>query len=213
MVMAQSNNLVSVQTKQTDNSIALTLDACGGATDWKILHYLVENKVPATIFVTKKWIDGNPDAVIYLNDNKNIFKIENHGEEHKEAVFKEYGAYHLKGIVNQQGLTKEVEEGAKAIEKSFGVKPTWYRDAGALYDQASLTWLKNNQWKIGGYTIAGDEGATASTERIIKIMSKVKVNDVILMHMNKPHGHTYEGLINTIPLLLSKGYQFKWLED
>ena len=94
MVMAQSNNLVSVQTKQTDNSIALTLDACGGATDWKILHYLVENKVPATIFVTKKWIDGNPDAVIYLNDNKNIFKIENHGEEHKEAVFKEYEAYH-----------------------------------------------------------------------------------------------------------------------
>lgn len=213
MVMAQSNNLISVQTKQTNNSIALTLDACGGATDWKILHYLVENKIPATIFVTKKWIDGNQEAVTYLKENKNIFKIENHGEEHKEAVFKEYGAYHLKGIVNQEGLTKEVEEGAKAIEKNFGVKPTWYRDAGALYDQASLTWLKDNQWKVGGYTIAGDEGATASTSRIIQIMSKVKTNDVILMHMNKPHGHTYEGLVNTIPTLLNKGYQFKWLED
>ncbi len=43
--------------------VALTLDACGGHTDNRILSALVENKIPATIFVTGIWLKRNADAV------------------------------------------------------------------------------------------------------------------------------------------------------
>src|SRR5882672_3184609 len=39
--------------------VALTLDACGGQTDARILSALVENKIPATIFVTGIWLKRN----------------------------------------------------------------------------------------------------------------------------------------------------------
>ncbi|TIW60410.1 MAG: polysaccharide deacetylase, partial [Mesorhizobium sp.] len=42
--------------------VALTLDACGGQTDNRILSALVANKIPATIFVTGIWLKRNAAA-------------------------------------------------------------------------------------------------------------------------------------------------------
>ncbi len=39
--------------------VALTLDACSGQTDQRILNALVENHIPATIFVTGRWLKHN----------------------------------------------------------------------------------------------------------------------------------------------------------
>lgn len=210
-VQSNIDHLDNVITHQDDTSVALTFDACGGKTDWNILHFLVDEKIPATIFVTKKWIDGNSEAVSYLKEHQDIFKIENHGRDHKEAVYEAIGAYHLPATENDSGLATEVDGGDAAIEANFGVKPTWYRDAGALYDKNSINWLHEHHWQIGGYSIAGDEGATASKSRIIQILSHVKPGDVILMHVNKPHGHTYEGMKVGIMNLKEQGYHFAWL--
>lgn len=209
---ANNLNLTNVKTLQKDNSIALTLDACSGEVDWRILYLLKEKNIPATIFVTKKWLDKNEKAIQYLNENKQLFKIENHGRDHKEAIFQSFGAYHLPGVENEEGLKKEVEDGQEAIRKNFGYSATWYRDAGALYDEKSLFWLKKNGWKIAGYSVAGDEGATASKAKIIQIMKTVRPKDVILMHINHPHGATYEGLKESLPLLQQKGFVFSWLK-
>ncbi|RWD98354.1 polysaccharide deacetylase family protein, partial [Mesorhizobium sp.] len=46
--------------------VALTLDACGGKTDTRILSALVENGIPATIFVTGIWLKRNAAAVEIL---------------------------------------------------------------------------------------------------------------------------------------------------
>lgn len=205
------DHLQTVDTYQNDKSIALTFDACGGKTDWNILHFLVDNQIPATIFVTAKWIDKNQEGVDFLKSHPDIFKIENHGQDHKEAVYQKVGAYHLPTTENQEGLETEINGGEKAIEKAFGVKASWYRDAGALYDTQSINWLHQNNWQIGGYSIAGDEGATASKERIIMILSQAKPGDVILMHMNKPQGHTFEGMRVGVEALKNKSYQFSWL--
>ena len=212
-IVKSIDNLQNVETHEKGQSIALTLDACGGKTDWNILHFLVDNDIPATIFVTEKWIDANPEAVTYIREHNTVFKVENHGKEHREAVYREVGAYHLPATVNDQGMQKEVEEGEAAIERAFGVKATWYRDAGALYDSESINWLHSHNWQIAGYTIAGDEGATASTPRILMLLSKAKPGDVILMHMNKPQGHTFEGMHTGILKLKEEGMKFAWLEE
>lgn len=35
--------------------VALTFDACSGKTDERILSTLIDNNIPATIFVTARW--------------------------------------------------------------------------------------------------------------------------------------------------------------
>ena len=47
-------------------TVALTLDACMGAVDDRILGVLVEKAIPATIFVTHRWLTRNPAALAVL---------------------------------------------------------------------------------------------------------------------------------------------------
>jgi peptidoglycan/xylan/chitin deacetylase (PgdA/CDA1 family) len=43
--------------------VALTFDACMGKTDRRILSTLIDNRVPATIFVTSRWLKRNKDVL------------------------------------------------------------------------------------------------------------------------------------------------------
>ena len=42
-----------------NNRVALTLDACSGRFDEDLIAFLVRNRIPTTIFATKKWLDRN----------------------------------------------------------------------------------------------------------------------------------------------------------
>ena len=46
--------------------VALTLDACSGRTDNRILSTLVDNEIPATIFITARWLKRNAKALAVL---------------------------------------------------------------------------------------------------------------------------------------------------
>lgn len=194
-------------------NVALTFDACDGKTDMRILNLIKEKQIPITLFVTAKWIDKNPEAIDFIKNNRQLFKIENHGFSHLEAVLSNEGAYHLKTVKNEEGLKHEVLDNREKIEKTFGVKSTYYRTAGALYDQSALKWLERENIKVGGYTVAADEGAKASKERIVKNLSKVRATDVVLMHINHPYSQVYEGFKEGLPIMQAKGLTFEFLKD
>lgn len=193
--------------------VAITFDACDGKVDQRILEFIKEEKIPITLFVTAKWMNKNNEAIEFIKNNKNLFKIENHGFNHLEAVEEEKGAYNLHTVKNEKGLSHEVIDNQLKIEEIFGVHSKYYRTAGALYDIASLNWLAQKGFKIGGYTIAADEGAKASKEKIVKNLAKVKKTDVILMHINHPKSHIYEGFKEGFYLMKSKGLKFEFLKD
>lgn len=199
-------------TTHTDN-VALTFDACDGKTDMRILELIKQEKIPVTLFVTGKWLDKNVEAVNFIKDNQNFFKIENHGLNHLQAVESENGAYHLPTVKNETGLSHEVLDNSKKIMDVFLVTPHYYRTAGALYDRDCLEWLKNKSIKIGGYTIAADEGAKASKDRIVSNLSKVKNGDVVLMHINHPNSEVYEGFKKGLVIMKSHNLQFEFLKD
>jgi len=66
--------------------VALTLDACPGKADERILAALVENRIPATFFVTTRWMARNPKAMAILLQHPDLFEIENHGARHVPAI-------------------------------------------------------------------------------------------------------------------------------
>ena len=135
-------------------NVALTLDACSGKFDVDLIDFLIRNRVPATIFATKKWLDHNPLGVALIKAHLDLFDVENHGENHIPAVIgagrKVYG---IPGEPDVIHLRREVTEGARAITKMIGVPPHWYRGATAEYDRQALDEIKTMGYKVAGFSL------------------------------------------------------------
>lgn len=194
--------------------IALTLDACSGKYDHDLIDFLILNRIPATIFATKKWLDQNPLGLSVIKAHLDLFDVEDHGEKHIPAVIgagrKVYGILGEPDIIH---LRREVIEGARAIEDATGVAPHWYRDATAEYDTQSILEIDRLGYKIAGFSVNADEGATLKMLAIEKKLEHVKSGDVIIAHMNKPASDSAEGLAVGLAYLLKSGFIFVRLDQ
>jgi peptidoglycan/xylan/chitin deacetylase (PgdA/CDA1 family) len=199
---------------KTAKRIALTLDACSGKFDADLIQFLIANHIPATIFATKKWLDKNSVGLAVVKAHLDIFDVEDHGEKHIPAVIGEgrrvYGILGEPDIIH---LRREVVEGARAIEDAFGVAPHWYRDATAEYDAQSVQEIQKLGYKIAGFSVNADNGATLGKQAIEKKLERVKAGDVIIAHMNKPSSDTAEGLSLGLAYLLKMGFVFVRLDQ
>jgi len=197
-----------------DNRIALTLDACSGQFDEDLLSFLVRNRIPATLFVTKKWLDRNARGIAILKSNLDLFDIEDHGENHIPAVIgagrKVYG---IPGEPDLLHLRREVAEGARAIEQATGVPPHWYRGATGEYDQQAADEIRRMGYGIAGFSVNADAGATLSRAAVRDRLRQVSAGDVIIAHMNKPSSDTAEGMSSGLIELLRRGLVFVRLDQ
>src|SRR3569833_2304428 len=118
--------------------VALTLDACMGAADMRIINGLIANQVPATIFATRRWLVHNPKVVHLLVSHADLFEIEDHGAEHVPAVIGTETPYGIAPAGTANGVFNEVLGGAQAEETATGVKPHWFRGATAHYSRDAM---------------------------------------------------------------------------
>jgi peptidoglycan/xylan/chitin deacetylase (PgdA/CDA1 family) len=203
-----------VPQSESSNRIALTLDACSGKYDEDLIEFLIRNQIPATIFATKKWLDKNPFGLSVIKAHLDLFDVEDHGEKHIPAVIgrgmKVYGIPGEQDIIH---LRREVLEGARAVEEATGVAPHWYRDATAEYDTQSIEEIGKLGYKIAGFSVNADSGATSKKITIEKRLAHIKAGDVIIAHMNKPSSDSAEGLAVGLTCLLKAGFVFVRLDQ
>jgi peptidoglycan/xylan/chitin deacetylase (PgdA/CDA1 family) len=194
--------------------IALTLDACSGKFDHDLINFLILNRIPATIFATKKWLDENPFGLSVIKAHLDLFDVEDHGENHIPAVIgagrKVYG---IPGEPDVIHLRREVLLGARAIQEATGIAPHWYRDATAEYDPQAIQEIDKLGYKIAGFSVNADSGATAKKIAIEKRLENIKAGDVIIAHMNKPASDSAEGLSVGLVYLLKEGFVFVRLDQ
>jgi peptidoglycan/xylan/chitin deacetylase (PgdA/CDA1 family) len=199
---------------ETSKKIALTLDACGGKYDDDLIEFLIRNRIPATIFATKKWLVRNPKAVEVIKAHLDLFDVEDHGEKHIPAVIgKDRTVYGIPGEPDVVHLRREVVEGAHAVEKATGVAPHWYRGATGEYDAQSIKEIEKMGYKIAGFSVNADNGATSKKLTIEKKLEHVKTGDVIIAHMNKPESDSAEGLAVGLAYLTKAGFVFVRLDQ
>ncbi len=195
-------------------AVALTLDACGGAYDANLINLIVANHVSATIFVTKKWLDRNPVGTAALLAHPELFELEDHGAEHIPAVI---GAgrrvYGIAGQPDLAHLQHEVEAGATRIYEITHRKPRWYRGATAEYDRTAITEIERMGYRVAGFSVNADAGATLPRREIAARLRKVQQGDIVIAHMNKPAADTAEGFADALPLLLARGVHFVKLSE
>ena len=199
---------------EPNKKIALTLDACGGKYDDDLIDFLIKNRIPATIFATKKWLDRNPHRLAVIKAHLDLFDVEDHGEKHIPAVIgKGRTVYGIPGEPDVVHLRREVVEGAHAVEEATGVAPHWYRGATGEYDAQSIKEIEKLGYKIAGFSVNADDGATSKRLAIEKRLEHVKAGDVIIAHMNKPASDSAEGLAVGLAYLLKAGFVFVRLDQ
>jgi peptidoglycan/xylan/chitin deacetylase (PgdA/CDA1 family) len=102
---------------------------------------------------------------------------------------------------------------ARAIEKATGVPPHWYRGATGEYDQKAADEIRRMDYKIAGFSVNADAGATLSRTSVRDRLRHVIAGDVIIAHMNKPSSDTAEGMSAGLIELLRRGLVFVRLDQ
>lgn len=193
--------------------VAITLDACMGDVDHRILDTLLVNGIAATIFATRRWLDHNPAAIKVLRARPDLFVVENHGAEHVACVIGNERPYGLPSAVTSNGVFAEVMGGEQAVTSAFGVAPKWFRDAGAVYTRDAMALIDTMGLRIAGFSLNGDIGASVSTEVATTRISAAKSGDVIISHINQPTRPAGAGVVAGLLALKARGFSFVHLDD
>ena len=211
-------SVTGVKTKFDTNEkvIALTMDACGSphgmGYDEKLINFLKQEKVPATLFINARWIDKNLNTFKALASTP-LFEIANHGLEHKPASVNGKSIYGLDGSKNMEELIDEIELNARKIEQITNKRPKYFRSGTAYYDEVAVKIANKLNHQVIGFSILGDGGATFSKEKVENAFSKSKNGEIAIIHMNHPESQTADGTIKAIKELKQKGFKFVRLSD
>lgn len=193
--------------------VALTFDACTGDVDHRILDTLVEHRIAATIFVTGRWLKRNAAAMDTLLAHPDLFEIEDHGLNHVPAVLGAEKPYGLTPAGTIDAVLREVDGGAKLVKAATGRTPHWYRDATALYSPAAMDAITADHFRIAGFTLNADYGASLPAPKAeIRILSAAD-GDVIIAHINQPNRASGAGIARGLVELQKKGFHFVKLSD
>lgn len=196
--------------------IALTFDACGGQKgsgyDAQLINFLTSEAIPATLFMSGKWIDANPDIFQTLARNP-LFEIENHGLNHRPCSVNGRSVYGIKGTRSVGELVDEIEQNAIQIQTITGCKPKYYRSGTVYYDETGVEVANALGYEVVSFAVRGDAGATYSKKQVKEALLKASPSAIVLMHMNHPESGTAEGVIEAIPQLRKWGFNFVKLSE
>ncbi|WP_440409610.1 polysaccharide deacetylase family protein [Neorhizobium petrolearium] len=193
--------------------LALTFDACMGQADERILSVLVRERIPATIFVTARWLKRNPQAVGIFLQNLDLFELANHGQNHVPAVDTPALIYGIAAAGSPEAVRREVAGGAEAMLAAGLPAPKWFRGSTAKYDLSAIRQIRDMGYRIAGYSVNGDDGSLLGAAAAEKRIAAAKDGDVVIAHINQPTHAAGEGVARALLALKRKGVEFVRLSD
>jgi peptidoglycan/xylan/chitin deacetylase (PgdA/CDA1 family) len=207
--------------------VALTFDLCEQLDevtgyDGRIIDYLREERVPATLYVGGKWMLDHPRRAKQLLADP-LFEIGNHGWTHgnmRLLTGKEMQDQVLETLKHFYGLKAELLDESKRctpaeraeIEKK---RMRTFRFPYGTCSRESLDYLNARnisaiQWDV----VSGDPARGQSAAGIEKaVLSQVKPGSIVVMHANGRGWNTAAALKRIIPELKRKGYRFVTVSD
>lgn len=197
--------------------IAFTFDACGGlhgdGYDAELINFLREEKIPATLFVTGKWIDANYKTFMELSKDP-LFEIENHGFNHHPCSVDGESEYGIHGTKDIPDAFDEIEANAEKITTITGRRPKFYRSATAYTDEACAKIAGKLDITVISFDVLSGDAVPNTPKEIIKnnVLTHVSPGAIIIMHFNRPLWNTHEAMKLIIPELRKQGYKFSKLE-
>jgi peptidoglycan-N-acetylglucosamine deacetylase len=181
--------------------IALTFDACPTGRedeyDEKVIDVLVRERVPATLFMSGRWVEKNKDTAKSLAANPQ-FEIANHAFWHPHMLEKD-----------DERILRELKRTQDIIRKVTGTRPKYFRPPFGEVDErlarlAAQAGLVTVQYDIA----SGDPDPGLSAKRIIRgVIGEAKGGSIVVFHMNENGPRTAEVLPEVIKQLRKKGFE------
>ena len=194
-----------------NKQMALTFDACGGPDNDEIntelMDYLVTHRIPATLFLNKRWIDADPARAARLAADP-LFELANHGTRHCPLSVTGRAAYGIAGTRSTQEAVDEVWGNHERLTQLLGHPPRFFRAGTAHYDDLAVAIVRDLGEQPVGFSINGDAGATYSAAQVRTAMAAAQPGAISIAHMHRPKSGTAEGMSVVLPVLQSRGFEF-----
>ena len=191
--------------------MALTFDGCGGphgsAVDPDLIALLEREHLPATLFLNARWIDANRDLTDRLAANP-LVELANHGTRHLPLSVTGRSAYGITGTGSVAEVIDEVMINHQLLQSITGVAPRWFRPGTAHCDEVAAAVVRDLGEEVVGFTVNGDSGATSTAGQVHSALAGSAPGSIVILHLNRPHGSTAEGLAAALPALRAQGLEF-----
>jgi peptidoglycan/xylan/chitin deacetylase (PgdA/CDA1 family) len=187
--------------------VALTFDACAtydqpNAFDRTVFDILKREQIPATIFVSGRWIEFHPDIARELAADPSI-ELGNHSYSHP-----------LLTGVRADRLQDEIARTEDLISQ-LGRHSVAFRPPAGLYDFRTLKMaadrnLRTVLWDV----VSGDANGHVPAPQMIEAVSRsVRPGSIVIFHINGRGPYTKDALPAIIHNLRERGFKFVHLSD
>jgi peptidoglycan/xylan/chitin deacetylase (PgdA/CDA1 family) len=197
-----TNSGILFHGSRNDKLIALTFDACPsslhGGYDSSIVKILVDSGVPATFFLSGKWIAKHKRATKELSSIPN-FELGNHSYSHSHITTISDSAVRSEILRTESLLISIGGKSARLFRPPYGIIDTQIVHIAQGLGLATVLYD----------LVTGDPDSTISQNRLVNyIVSHARSGSIIIMHVNGHGWHTAQVLPEIIYRLRKMGFKF-----
>jgi len=188
-------------------AVAITFDACATHSqtyifDRPIFETLKREGVPATIFVSGRWVEGHPDAMEELASSP-LIEFGDHSYDHP----------HMTELTPSE-MANEIDETEAALARfgkhSIAFRPPFGEFSAALLAVLAHKGLPPVLWDV----VSGDPSAGSTAKSIVHtVLKKTRPGSIIVFHINGRGWKTAEAMPAVITELRQRGFRFVHLSE
>ncbi len=166
--------------------VALTFDLCpvrkASGYDSPLIEYLIDHRIPATFFMSGKWMIAHDDEIARLL-RVEFFEFGTHGEVHA----------HLP-LLSADQQRQEILRPVSRLRDQYAHHASLFRPPYGEYNDLTVELVKALglrfiQWSLE----SGDPDLQLSTEHILtRVDSRTKPGSILVFHANGKGRHTRE---------------------
>jgi peptidoglycan/xylan/chitin deacetylase (PgdA/CDA1 family) len=197
--------IAHVDTRQP--AVAITFDACATMKgeygfDQEVFEILKQEKVPATIFVSGRWVDTHADAMAELTGDP-LIEFGDHSYDHPHMT-----------KVTAERVGEEIDRTEAALSRygrhSVAFRPPfgdWNRKVIRIVGQHKLPTVT---WDV----VSGDPSHKTTTDGMIRaVLDGARPGSIIVFHINGRGWKTHEALPAILSGLRARGLRFVPLSE
>jgi peptidoglycan-N-acetylglucosamine deacetylase len=191
--------------RRVDNDemrIALRFDACatqnqGFGFDRGVYAIIQREQVPATIFVSGRWVEFHPREMEELVADP-LVEFANHSYSHK----------HMPNLSVQE-IGSEIDRTEEALAR-YGRRSVAFRPPFGSFSERVLEVVHSRRmpailWDV----VSGDPGAKATVASITKaVLSNTRSGSIVIFHINARAPQTKAALPHILRELRARGFEF-----
>lgn len=195
-----SQQLIFEHGPRSSSKIALTFDACPTGKldeyDEKVIDILLKGNVPATLFMSGRWVEKNPEKTKLLASQPQ-FEIAAHSYYHPHMMEKD-----------DERVLRELKRTQTLIRKITGRTAQYFRPPFGEVDERIAKLAAEAGLITVQYDIAsGDPDPDLSPQKIVRsVLRDAKGGSIIVFHMNRNGVHTADVLPQIINGLRERGF-------